>query len=618
MPLIALILIMLFSLSANALDVDVGDDFQKKRLSSGLQYWLSEDRDASPPTLESSQWHTSEDTLTFGFDERTLWTTFNIINTSGSDQTLLLDIEYPLLDAIDLTVSIPGYEPVIHKLGDTRPLTDGAILHPHILAPITLPNGATAEVMMRVYTAATLNVPMTLWNSHAFLEQSQLSIAYYVFIYGILMGIAVYHLVLFIQLRESGFLWFSLFIISLVTIFAYFQGFLTSYIWPQFRDYSNQILVWFYALTAIFCNAYILRILNVRRYRPGYARIQDILMILAVMLIIMSLFLPYLIMIRLLTLYAMISVIGIIAVQIRRGLDRYTPAYYAISAGIFCAAGMVVTILEKTGFITSTVFTRSAGDVGFAIMAILYALSLSYRMKREQEQRKIAEQETVNVQTDLLETQTQVNIKLESLVSERTSALEQANNQLKIMSETDVLTGLFNRRYFDEYFYNQYKKSAQSGIPIGILLIDVDHFKEINDTYGHPFGDFCLIETAQRIQDTLLDGNDLGGNDLGGNDHDDRVAARYGGEEFIITLPNCDIEQTLKIANDILNALRSEPITQGKIAITLTASIGAVSSIPNLSIKADDMLKQADDLLYQAKRSGRNQTVSQSATPIKE
>ena len=212
--------------------------------------------------------------------------------------------------------------PILYELGDTRPLTQSSIQHPHILAPLTVPKASSVNVMMRIHTAASLNVPMTIWNSHEFLEQSQLSIAYYVFVYGILIGIALYHFVLFIQMREFGFLWFSLFIVGLVAIFAYFQGFLTSYVWPQFRDYSNQILVWLYAFTAITCNAYILRTLNVKRYRPSYAMSQYALMAVAFILIALSFLLPYDTMIRLLTLYAAISVVVVISVQIRRGLDR--------------------------------------------------------------------------------------------------------------------------------------------------------------------------------------------------------------------------------------------------------------------------------------------------------
>ncbi|MGB0503483.1 MAG: 7TMR-DISM family protein, partial [Thalassolituus sp.] len=309
MPKIALLLTLLLTLSAHALNVSVDDGFQQQQLAAGLKYWLTDDHEAKPPSIEASEWQTSPDTLTFGFDKRVLWTHFTLSNSSSKDQALLLEIKYPLLDVIDITITSEMSPPILYELGDTRPLTQSSIQHPHILAPLTVPKASSVNVMMRIHTAASLNVPMTIWNSHEFLEQSQLSIAYYVFVYGILIGIALYHFVLFIQMREFGFLWFSLFIVGLVAIFAYFQGFLTSYVWPQFRDYSNQILVWLYAFTAITCNAYILRTLNVKRYRPSYAMSQYALMAVAFILIALSFLLPYDTMIRLLTLYAAISVV---------------------------------------------------------------------------------------------------------------------------------------------------------------------------------------------------------------------------------------------------------------------------------------------------------------------
>lgn len=208
----------------------------------------------------------------------------------------------------------------------------------------------------------------------------------------------------------------------------------------------------------------------------------------------------------------------------------------------------------------------------------------------------MAQNRTVEVQEDLLEVQRKLNKNLESLVSDRTSELEKANDKLRTMSVTDALTGLFNRRYFDEFFYNQYQNSAKQGTSMGLLIIDIDHFKTINDNHGHPFGDQCLIKVAKRLQDIVINGMN--------------VVARYGGEEFIVVLPNADINKTLAVADTILESLRNQTIDQDAISLNITASIGAVSMIPDIATDADQMLKKADDFLYEAKKQGRNRTVS--------
>ena len=595
------LLLLIMSCSVQALEITVDDGFTHTSLEQGIHYWLTDDPEALPPAAGSDQWQQSTETLTFGFEPRTLWLTFRIVNQSRNDQTLILDVEYPLLDEVDINVLVPGQPPQRFELGDRRPAENIRILHPHLISVLTLPGGSQADLMLRIKTSATLNVPMTLWNVQDFIEVSQLSVAWYVMVYGMLVGVALYHLLIYLQLREAGFLWFSLFMFCLVGVFAFFQGVLTTYVVPGLREYSNSLLVWLYVGAAAFCALYVLRTLDVRRYRPGYARSLYALIALGGVLIALSLVISYNVMIRLLTVYALISMVVVVAVQIRRSRDRYKPAYYAMAASLFCVVGMVITLLEKTGVITSTMMTRSAGDVGFTLMAMLYALMLSYRMRWEQLERKKAQQESLNLQADLLDTQRQLNKELETLVGVRTEALEKANEQLRVMSVTDALTGLSNRRYLDEYYLEKFELMARMREPLGILLADIDHFKLINDTYGHQAGDQCLIQVADRIRQIIR--------------NKDCLAARYGGEEFIIILPGVGQQDTLKVANSLLNALRYRPVSVKGQAISVTISIGAVAARPKGSDDPDLLLKRADELLYAAKNGGRDRVVSGELPP---
>lgn len=572
------------------------DGFTHLKLEQGINYWLTDDSDAIPPPPDSDQWQQSTETLTLGFEPRTLWLNFSLHNRSAREQILILDVEYPLLDEVDIDYRVDGLAPEHYELGDRRPVDNIRILHPHLISALKLPVGADAEVVMRIKTSATLNVPMTLWDVQDFIEVSQLSVAWYVMVYGMLVGVALYHLLIYLQLREVGFLWFSLFLLCLVGVFAFFQGVLTTYVTPGLREYSNSLLIWLYVGAATFCSLYVLRTLDVHRYRPGYAWSLYSLIGLGVALIALSMVFSYSVIIRLLTVYALISMIVVVAVQIRRSLDRYQPAYYAMAASLFCVVGMVIILLEKTGVITSSTLTRSAGDVGLMLMAMLYAMMLSYRMRWEQLERKKAQQESLNLQADLLDTQRQLNKELETLVGVRTEALEKANEQLRVMSVTDPLTGLCNRRYLDEYYLEQFELMARMHEPMGVLLADLDHFKVINDTHGHQVGDQCLIQVADRIRQIIR--------------NKDGLAARYGGEEFIIILPGADQQETQKVANGLLNALRYRPVTVKEQNIPVTISIGAVSARPDSKDDPDLLLKRADELLYSAKNGGRDRVVS--------
>lgn len=163
------------------------------------------------------------------------------------------------------------------------------------------------------------------------------------------------------------------------------------------------------------------------------------------------------------------------------------------------------------------------------------------------------------------------------------------------MALTDGLTGLHNRRYLSTHLDSVMERMRDSEKPVSLLMIDVDHFKRVNDTYGHGVGDEVLHEIAQRIL------RNIRGFDL---------AARYGGEEFAVVMPDTPVEVALGVAERLCGKMASEPVhvTGSKDRIRVTLSIGvAVSEGPDETAKK--LLKRADEALYEAKRAGRNQVI---------
>lgn len=171
--------------------------------------------------------------------------------------------------------------------------------------------------------------------------------------------------------------------------------------------------------------------------------------------------------------------------------------------------------------------------------------------------------------------------------------LQQMNDRLKHLSETDELTQVANRRYFDSYFGRFWQEAFSHQRCVAVLMIDVDHFKSFNDLYGHQWGDICLRQVADTFSAGLSKSADL--------------IARYGGEEFIVLLDNCDTQQAVAVAQRLRAALLELAITHaGSSHSVVSASIGVASVEPSANINAAQLIKQADDALYQAKRSGRN------------
>jgi len=173
----------------------------------------------------------------------------------------------------------------------------------------------------------------------------------------------------------------------------------------------------------------------------------------------------------------------------------------------------------------------------------------------------------------------------DSLIQARENLLDQATK--------DGLTGVWNRAALMELFQRELDRASRVKTPTGLLIIDLDHFKAVNDTYGHLTGDLALKETANRLKRAV-------------RSYD--VVGRYGGEEFLIVFPDCNREQLCRIAENIRAAVASKPIVVGTVEIPISISIGAIA-VGAEDRSARNMIAVADVALYRAKNTGRNRTV---------
>ncbi|MGZ3410558.1 MAG: diguanylate cyclase, partial [Xanthobacteraceae bacterium] len=174
------------------------------------------------------------------------------------------------------------------------------------------------------------------------------------------------------------------------------------------------------------------------------------------------------------------------------------------------------------------------------------------------------------------------------------------NVQLSIeMAITDGLTGLHNRRYMESHVSTLVEQAASRGKPLTVLVLDIDYFKAVNDTYGHDAGDDVLREFSLRLKKSIR-GIDL--------------ACRYGGEEFVVVMPDTDMAVAAAVAERVRRGIATEPfpIEDGKRGIQVTISIG-IAGLSQSTDKAADILKRADQALYRAKRDGRNRVVADAA-----
>ncbi len=170
------------------------------------------------------------------------------------------------------------------------------------------------------------------------------------------------------------------------------------------------------------------------------------------------------------------------------------------------------------------------------------------------------------------------------------SQLNKALQELALSNRIDGLTQAFNRKHWEECLAKEFSRARRYKHDLALLMLDLDHFKLLNDTFGHQGGDLVLIETAKKI-DKLLRMGDLFG--------------RYGGEEFAVILPNTDLEGAEEVAERIRQSIAKNTIDYNQKIISVTASIG-VAIIDSNDTRYEDLISNADLALYQAKAAGRN------------
>ncbi len=187
--------------------------------------------------------------------------------------------------------------------------------------------------------------------------------------------------------------------------------------------------------------------------------------------------------------------------------------------------------------------------------------------------------------------------RLAELVRERTSQLERALESVERASRIDGLTGVANRGYFEERLSRAWRQAREGQGPVGLIMVDIDHFKQLNDSQGHQVGDDCLRQVAKSLTEEARRPTDL--------------VARYGGEEFVVLLPGAGIDDVAVLAERMRSQIAglALPHPDGGVSDIVTISAGCAAIRPGPGQSARSLLEQADAALYQAKRAGRNRVV---------
>lgn len=521
----------------------------------------------------------------FGFQSGAFWFHARLLNLHDDEPRWLLVQQYALSDYVDVYIRYPDGRVKHQASGDHRPFDARSIHDRHPNFQFDLPAGQPVELLVRVESQSSMQVPMAMFTPTAFAElarNAQFAIGIY---YGILLALFFYNLVLWLMLRDASYFWYLFHLSAFGIVLFTLNGLGFEYLWPNSPWMADKSVPLSICLALIGMQQFARNFLELKQRFPRGNIISLAFIVFFLLLGVASLFLPYRISTPIAARVVLVGVLWIAiagVVVVRRG---YIPARLFMLAWAMFLLGTTMFTLVAFGALPKTFYTEYGVQIGSALEMLLLSVALGnrYASLRKENDRIISE----------------ANVKLERKVAQRTQEvrhalvqLEEAHSRLRDSSRRDGLTGLYNRTHFHDAFEKLLAEAQQSHRPLSLLMIDLDHFKAINDRHGHLVGDDCLRFTAQRIGKVLR--------------AHDALLARFGGEEFVVGLPGHDLHSAVEVAEDLRRSLVESPcIAQGH-SIRISASVGVHTIAPGTIDDMDVALEIADRAMYAAKANGRD------------
>lgn len=492
--------------------------------------------------------------LNFGIGAKPVWLRFEVDNPMKAPMLRRLSIETSWLDMVDVYFLHGGELLEDYHVGDRLPFSE----RPHLCRFFEFDHlfqAGKTTVFIRIETPDPMVLPIYLtsleetYSSHAF------SSATYGFVYGVIFALLAYNLMLFFSLKSRRYLYYSIYLAAFLIMNMAYTGHGYHWLWPdmpQWQLWSNPVLMMLFSISGLL---FATRFLDTEKSFPRLHRVVmlgcvgfGVLELLAVIAgshvsaLLISFFFIFLF---------SGGMIFLGAISLSHGNKS---ARYFLIASISHASGSAVTAMAVWGFIPYSIIAYRAVEIGMMIDVILLAMALAHQFN-------IVQQEKI---------------------------------QAEKLAKVDPLTVMNNRRGFCDFVTPIWNTGLRKGHDMSIIMLDIDRFKRINDTYGHVQGDEVLIHVAS----TLMEGARKGD-----------IVARWGGEEFILFLPETSLDEATAIAERFRHKISSTPLDMESNRIALTASFGVAHTVTS-SASINDLVSAADKQLYLAKKQGRDRVCS--------
>ncbi len=568
-----------------------GDPAAAEILANAIRYYEDTSANQSFEDLlkdRSITWNRlPEKVPSFGFSNSAFWLQLRVCASKTQTESAVLEIAYPLLDTIRVIGRVD--QTIVYDVlsGDSFPFSQRPVKHRNFV--FFLPDlQEDLSIYIRVQTKSAMQIPLQLSTAAEFFADNQQALLLQGLYFGIILAMVLYNAFLFFVLREHPYLLYVLFTTCYLSFQGVFQGLFQQFLFDSVWLQKHSLLV-FGFLSIVFANLFAVSFLNLPAKNMLISRILRGVGWISSVAAILAAFLPYEIMVKLMLALATPSSLLIMFAGCKLWWTGHLPARIFTVAWSTLLVSFVLASFNKFGIVPRVFWTENILQIGSILQVILLSIALAERVNEEKRQRILAEQ---HLSTSLEEKVQERTLELNKALKQ----LEAANTELSQISHTDSLTQIANRRSFDLQLALEYKSAKRGGYPLALVMIDIDHFKKFNDTYGHQVGDKVLRTVAKTLKPLAARPGDS--------------IYRYGGEEFAVLLNNTDLVGAEIVAEKMRKSIEMTTVLIHDRAFFVTISAGLSMYNPRDHIgvisSPEDLMHQADIQLYKAKEKGRN------------
>ena len=542
------VLFLCLVLNVRAEPLPVAQGQEPTPLTPVLRLLEDHDHSLSFDQLQTPHWqsklqHWDGSSANFGYTRSAWWVAFTLRNPTDRPLQLLVRQDYPLIDHLDFWTpdNAGGWRHI--ATGDRLPFNSRPFALREYVFPVTLPEHSEQTYYLRFATEGSMNIGLSVSSESALIPHLTLDQFLLGVYYGGFLVLVIYNLFLFLAVRDRVYIFYMAYALSYGLYFGALNGVWFQFVWPDSPWLANESLVVLLGMTLIFGIQFARVICSGRQLAPRMDSLARLLLYLSVPLTIVAPFMGYRLMITVFTVLILVASLLLLAMGTVSLLRGSISARYFMVGWTTLLASVIVYVLKTFGLLPHNGITHNAFQVAALIEMVLLSLALGARV-----------------------------------------------NEIRRRGYIDELSGLSNRRFFEEQLPQEFELAQRTRTPLAMLFLDLDHFKAINDRYGHARGDDAIRAVGRLIQQQT---------------RKPVVACRYGGEEFAILLPNTRVEQARVLAERLVSKVKGLDL----YATPLTISIGVAGFEGGNLDRSEELFEVADAALYRAKRSGRDRVV---------